>query len=106
MKGQKFDTRCWKAGQEERPIIKQNCKDCGRPMRYEWILKGWAWCPQCNKKHIGDLMEKENTDFFREIVGGLRNTVSHSRKGQSHKQPFGFHIETPYVSVKKKTVLN
>ena len=95
MKGQRFATRCWKKGQEEDPVIRQSCDDCGRPMEMEWILKGWQWCPICNKKHIGDKREKEINDFFRETVGNLRNTVAHSRKGQPHKQAWGFHIINP-----------
>ncbi len=46
-----------------------------------------------DKEEKQGLLSYQIRAFYRETLGGLRRTVSMSRKGKPHKQPWGMHIE-------------
>lgn len=50
------------------------------------------WQKREKEKRQG-LLPYQIRDFYRETIGELRKTVSLSRKGKPHKQPWGMHIE-------------
>ena len=69
------------------------CKDCGVELTPEWIRLGRKTCRECRKKYLKNQgLTREIRQFFREEIGSLQGTVSHSRKGKPHKQPWGFYI--------------
>lgn len=51
------------------------------------------WQQKREKLKKQGLLSYQIRGFYRETIGGLRKTVSLSRKGKPHKQPWGFHIE-------------
>lgn len=53
------------------------------------------WKEKQEKLKEQGLLSHQIRDFYRETIGGLRKTVSLSRKGKPHKQPWGMHIEKP-----------
>ena len=46
------------------------------------------------KQRAKNQKEREIRKFYQQTIDGLKNTVSHSRKGKPHRQPWGMHIES------------
>jgi len=87
-------------------LDKQYCRGCGVVLSYEWKMRGFKYCKECNKKwsaktpaeraeikeNYKDGFTHEIESFYYQTIRGLKSTVSHSRKGKPHKQAWGFHI--------------
>jgi len=88
---------------------KKFCKGCGKLLSYEWKMRGWKFCKECNKKwkaktpeerekrgEVKDKFTREIESFYFRTIKGMKSTVNHSRQGKPHKQAWGFHIVDPY----------